>query len=163
MMRRLTLFITLIVILAMVFPAFASDSAAADDVMSYIVFMEGLPAVAYDGANAKYAATKPAGGASIDVTSEAVQAYTDFLTASHNGAMSAVGLKADARIHDYTVAFNGFSALMTPEEAAAMKRAPGVALVLEDQMRYPETDSAGTFLGLDAPRGLTPKASPAKA
>ena len=65
-MRRLTPLLTLIMILAMVAPVFAGSPASvpsktiAEGAKSYVVFMEGLPAVAYDGADAKFPATKPA-------------------------------------------------------------------------------------------------------
>ncbi len=118
---------------------------------SYVVFMEGLPAVAYDGADAKFPATKPAEGAKIDVGSNAVTAYTDALTARQNSALAAAGIDEIVKVHEYTVAFNGFSALLTAEQAAALEKSPGVALVMEDDFRYKETDNSGTFLGLDVP------------
>jgi subtilisin family serine protease len=158
-MKRLTPLLTLIMILAMVAPVFAGSPASvppktvAADTKSYVVFMDGLPALAYDGTYRKYPATAPAAGARINPNSKAVKAYTDFLTAGHDRALAAAGLSKVTKVHDYTLAFNGFSALLTAEQAAALEKSPGVALVMEDEFRYKETDNSPTFLGLDVPGG----------
>ena len=62
-------------------------------------------------------------------------------------------MSADAKVHDYTFALNGYSAILTEAEVDEIKAQKDVVLVLEDQMRYAETDSSPTFLGLTAPGG----------
>jgi subtilisin family serine protease len=56
-------------------------------------------------------------------------------------------------VNEYTVALNGFSAILTADEAAAVERQPGVAFVAKDVFRKKTTDASPTFLGLNAPGG----------
>jgi hypothetical protein len=59
----------------------------------YIVRLDGLPVVAYDGRIKGYAATKPRKGQKIDPDSAKVVRYADYLTAGHDAALAQVGGK----------------------------------------------------------------------
>ena len=48
---------------------------------------------------------------------------------------------------------NGYSAILTESQADAIKAQKEVLLVLEDQMRYKQTDSSPEFLGLTVKGG----------
>ena len=128
-------------------------TAAKDGAKSYIVVMEELPIAAYSGDIAGFPATKPEAGAKIDVQSAQAQRYQGRLEASHAATLAAAGVRADAMINSYTVALNGFSAILTEAQAEEVGRQDGVVLVLEDQMRYRTTDSSPGFLGLTGPAG----------
>jgi subtilisin family serine protease len=70
------------------------------------------------------------------------------LEAEHDQSLEEAGASADAKVHDYTFAFNGYSAILTEEQVNAIKLQKDTVLVKEDQMRYPHTDSSPEFLGL---------------
>jgi subtilisin family serine protease len=165
MKRLLPSVLAVLMVLALALPAAAQtpDGAAAPlraqkgDKNSFIVVM-GLPPVAtYDGSVQGYEPTKPGKGGKINPNSAHVKKYEKFLQSNHNAALQAVGASADSKINEYAYALNGFSALLTPVQAEAMARQPGVVLVLPDQMRYKQTDSSPTFLGLTGPGGLWAK------
>ncbi len=71
----------------------------------------------------------------------------------HNKSLRSAGIGTAAKVHDYTVSLNGYSALLTPKQVDAIKLQKGVLHVYEDQMRQPQTDSSGKFLGLTARGG----------
>ncbi len=158
-MRRLSVFIALIVILTMVAPSFAKSPAAQDPGSSiaaqdsgttdvYLVIMFDDPAVAFEGGITGLQATRPARGAKIDADSAAVKNYVGHLKTRHNQALEAVGARTENKIHDYTYAINGFAAQLTAGQAAALEKQPGVMRVVPDELKQPTTDSSPGFLGL---------------
>jgi len=70
------------------------------------------------------------------------------LEAEHNKSLEDAGASTDAKVHDYIFAFNGYSAILTETQVEAIKLQKDTVLVMEDQMRYPHTDSSADFLGL---------------
>jgi subtilisin family serine protease len=124
-----------------------------DGKISYIVLMQQLPLVAYDGGTTGYAATKPGKGSKINPKSAHVKKYGKFLQSSQEKALASVSAPANSKLNQYTFAINGFSALLTPAQAENMKRAPGVQSVRVDEWRYPQTDASGAFLGLTGSDG----------
>ena len=70
------------------------------------------------------------------------------LEAEHDKSLEDAGASADAKVHDYTFAFNGYSAILTQAQVDAIKLQKDTVLIMEDQMRYPQTDSSADFLGL---------------
>jgi len=155
-MRHKTVF-RRVVVLAMVvfiFTIFAASTGAADEgPKSYIVVMLDDPAVAYEGDIAGLPATKPGRGGKINPNSAHVRKYQAFLEESHEDSLEAAGADVSQKVHDYTIALNGYSAILTEAQANALKNQEGVTLVLEDEMRYPTTDSTPGFLGLTDPAG----------
>ena len=115
---------------------------------SYVVVMEGLPLVAYEGDISGFAATKAAMGSKVDTNTANARSYQAYLQAAHNEALAGVGASAKDKLYSYTVALNGFAAVLSAEQARDMANQKGVLLVLEDQMRYPDTDSSPAFIGL---------------
>ena len=75
------------------------------------------------------------------------------LESEHDKSLEDAGASADAKVHDYTSALNGYSAILTEEQADAIKLQKNTVLVMEDQMRYPQTDSSPDFLGLTVKGG----------
>ena len=157
MFRRI--FYTLLVLsltLSLSTPALAQDSGrqfANGDAKSYIVVMAGDPILAYEGGIAEYAATKPGKGEKVNPNSAHVKKYENFLESAHNNSLQNAGAGIDAKVNDYAFALNGYSAILTQAQVDAIKSQKDVVLVLEDQMRFPTTDSSPTFLGLTAAGG----------
>lgn len=116
----------------------------------YIVMMEDEPAVAYDGDVNGYAATAPGRGQKLDPDDAKVRRYRRYLTGRHDRAMNGVGLDASVKIYDYTISFNGFSALMSGLDAIALSKQPGVLKVWQNEMRYPTTDRSPEYLEMDS-------------
>lgn len=105
---------------------------------SYIVVMRANPLAASVGVD--------------DLGTASAQTRESRLRASHNRVLRSLGAGVE-KIHDYTVALNGFSALLSPEQAATLAANKKVLLVLPDELHQPQTDSSPAFLGLSAPGG----------
>ncbi len=112
------------------------------DTGRYVVVMEEEPLVTAFGQD--------------DVDSAAAEAKAEELTESHEDAAASVGIGADAIGYSYTVALNGFSVTLTDSQRDAIKATDGVLMVLEDKMRFTQTDSSPGFLGLDKGREAHP-------
>lgn len=78
----------------------------------------------------------------------AVKRYRDKLTKSQDAAIASVGAE---KIYNYTVAFNGFAAVMTGADAAELAAQDDVLSVWKDEIRQPATDNSPEFLGLTDP------------
>jgi subtilisin family serine protease len=148
--KGLTALLTLA--LALVAVSLAGGATAAESAKSYIVVMEAAPAVAYEGGVSGLPATKPGKGKKINPNNDNVKKYRAHLESSHNASLNRVGASGD-KINDYSIALNGYSAILSEEQAAAVEQQKGVALVMEDQLRQPTTDSSPAYLGLTAPGG----------
>ena len=83
---------------------------------SYIVIMSLDPVITYDGNVAGYEATKPAKGKKVNPKSEKVKKYKKKLQDEHDTLIASYGLQGN-RVHDYSMAINGFSARMSWEQA----------------------------------------------
>ncbi len=94
-------------------PAAASKSAV------FIVQMKADPAVAYSGGIANLKATKPGKGQKINPNSANVRKYVSYLDANHDRALAAVG--AGNKIYSYHYALNGFAAVLTSAQVAALR------------------------------------------
>lgn len=76
----------------------------------YIVRMAGEPVASYNGRIKGYAATRPAPGSKIDLTSASTVAYRDYLRSRQDAAVAKVGGRT---VYNYDLAFNGFAAELT--------------------------------------------------
>lgn len=152
MRRRLFyMFMVLAIALSLSTPVLAQSSEqpiAQEGAKSYIVIMAEDPIISYEGNISGLSATKVENGDKLESADKAVRAYDNFLDSQHKKSLSAAGANASAKVHDYTVALNGYSAILTEEQVEAIKAQKNVKMVLEDQMRYKQTDSSPTFLGL---------------
>lgn len=117
----------------------------------YIVQLAGDPAVAYEGGVGNLRATAPGPGKKLNPNSGAVRRYQAHLNGAHDDVIAEVG---GAKVYDYTIAFNGFAAVMTPGQAAAAARRSDVVAVWADELRQLTTDNSPDFLGLTAEGGL---------
>jgi hypothetical protein len=120
----------------------------------YIVQVAGNPISAYTGGEAGIAATKPAKGHKVDVTSSAARQYEALLKTKHEAAKTGAGLGSRATVYDYSVVFNGFTIKMNAVEAERMKHTPGVMNVWRNEIHTVETISTPGFLGLSGSGGV---------
>ncbi len=131
----------------------ASLEAAGKNVDSYIVVMKLDPVIAYDGGIRGYAATQPTEGKKVNPNSAHVRKYQQFLEKNQIDSLEAAGASANQQVHSYSIALNGYSALLTEDQVKEVENQAGVALVLKDELRQPMTDSSPDFLGLTGPAG----------
>ena len=135
-------------------PAFAKKSPVHG---SYIVIMAQDSALAFKGEIAGLEAARSVASdkrAKISPSKGEVKAYIRRLQASHDAALKAVGVGTGVKTYSYTHAFNGFAALLSKHQAAALTKQPGVVFVISDEMRFKTTDSSPRFLGLTGEGGL---------
>jgi subtilisin family serine protease len=119
---------------------------------SYIVIMKLEPAVNYEGTIPGFAATKPAKTKKINARSANVKKYKNKLQKDHDDLLAAHGLQGK-KIHDYSIAINGFSARMSHEQAKSIAFNKKVARVIPDRLYQTTTHNSPTFLGLDGEKG----------
>ncbi|CAG1017393.1 Minor extracellular protease vpr [Burkholderiaceae bacterium] len=137
--------------LALGLAALASH-AAAQQRQTYIVQLADAPVAAYNGGIAGLPATQPARGAKLNVNASNVRAYINYLESKRTNAAATVN--AAAIVHRYNIAFNGFSAKLTADEARKLARTAGVVAVTPDEARAVDTTRTPAFLGLSGPGGL---------
>ena len=131
----------------------ASLSAHAQTgVKTYIVQLKDEPAASYQGTTSGYAATQAAAGTSYSSHTAAAVSYSSYLRNKQAAVLSTV--TANAPISQFDTVFNGFTARLTPAQAATLSLNANVAAVAEDQLLTPATISTPTFLGLTAPGGV---------
>jgi subtilisin family serine protease len=118
---------------------------------SYIVLLEEEPAAVYDGGESGLAPTKPDDGKKLDTQSVDVQKYASFLEERQQDVASAVGVETLAT---YQITLNGFSAAMSPEQAAKVAGTNGVKGVYPDEIRHPDAVPSTQFLGLEGDGGV---------
>ncbi|WP_222853373.1 S8 family peptidase [Fodinicola acaciae] len=144
----------LVAALAVTLPG-SSAVAAEGTTGTYIVQMADLPATAYAGTVPGYKATKPADGGKFDAKSADVGKYRAYLRSQHDSLIRQTG--GISKIYDYSASFNGFSARMTSAKALQLTKTAGVLSVSKNELRYADTVSTPSFLGIDKPGGLWSK------
>lgn len=105
----------------------------------YVVVMAEEPLVTQFGTD---------GIASSDADAKAAQLIED-----QKNALRSAGLSRDAATYNYTVSLNGFAVELNESQVERMKANSGVLMVLEDYMRFPQTNESTDFLGLTTPGG----------
>ena len=140
--------LALAIIVIVAVPVAAAASSATAQQKSYVVVMKAPPAVAYDGGIAGLPATRPAKGQKLNPNSAAVKRYQAHLVSQHNASLRRVGASVSAKLNDYTIALNGYSATLSERQAAAIRRQKSVATVQEDELQRPTIDSSRQALRL---------------
>src|SRR5262245_36655501 len=121
--RFFYLLMVLAITLSLSTPVLAGNSGrqfATGNAKSYIVVMASDPILAYKGGIAGYAATKPGNGQKVNPNSAHVKKYESLLESNHNKSLSNAGVATNAKLHDYSFALNGYSALLTQEQVDAI-------------------------------------------
>ncbi len=157
----------LLAILLVQVPAFAkSASASADnsDKQRYIVVLDDLPLVSYDGrivhtpernttaSSFKATANKFTGARKLDVNSPESKQYLEFLDERYESFRGEALLKLGRQlkpVHRYRNAVNGFAVDLSESEVKtlrAMSRVRGLGL---DEIQHVQTDSGPNWIGAD--------------
>lgn len=90
-----------------------------------------------------------------DLGSVSAEAEAEQLVESHDDVLEEEGLDPEDKTNDYVNALNGFSALLTHEQAEKLAGNPKVARVVPDELHQATTDSSPDFIGLDGRRAST--------
>src|SRR5688500_2368902 len=114
----------------------ASTQVRKGDFNSYIVLLQEEPLVITHG---------------DDLNSSSARNRGQQLKASHTRTMRETGLNPNKIVNDYTAALNGFSALISHQEAERIAADKDVLMVLPDELNQPLTDASGDYLGLTGP------------
>ncbi len=114
---------------------------------TFIVLLDGEPAIRYDGGEAGFAATAPAPGDDYDALASHVQMYTRHLTSKHDELLAALGA-SQRKLYSYSHTMNGFAAELTQAEVAALSKRADVLSVFQDYSYEINTSSTSDFLGL---------------
>jgi hypothetical protein len=130
-----------------------SASAQPAETESYIVMMDGLPVVAYDGGILGLEATKPAAGEKINPNDAKVKRYVNHLEAKQDDSLRRVNAR-NQKMYNYVYSFNGYAADLTAAQARAIKAQPDVLEVWENEEVFADTSTTPDFLGLTADGGL---------
>lgn len=118
----------------------------------YIILLEAPPLASYRGGIDGLAPTSAAvqGQGKLDVDSAASVAYLAYLDQQRalaiDGVSQALGRTIDVA-YEYKAALNGFSAEMTPAEAAQVARLSGIKLVEREQEYELQTDAGPAWMG----------------
>ncbi|WP_175525159.1 S8 family serine peptidase [Microbacterium sp. cf046] len=121
---------------------------------SYIVVLDEAPAATYQGGEARLVATQPEEGEELDPHSSRVQRYVAFLQTRQERVAAAADVEPAAT---YQIVLNGFSATLTPEDAARVAATEGVRAVYPDEIFHPDSVDSTAAVGA----GVTAKVSPA--
>jgi hypothetical protein len=130
--------------------------AAGPAARPYVIQLADQPAASYRGGLPGLAATQVAEGQRLRAKAPQVQAYVAHLDRKQQ-AVLAKQQRPVKVLHSYRYTFNGFSARLTPAQAQALARTPGVQAVTLDVPREPVTNHTPHFLGLDVPGGVWSK------
>ena len=103
----------------------------------YIVTLKGKPIATYGGEVKGLKATRPTKSRKISATTTRAKRYRSYLERQQDLVAARVGVKADKH---YALSLNGFGTSLTPDQASALKRAPGVMSVVKDKPRQLTND-----------------------
>ena len=133
--------------------ATAAAQIGATNSRTYIVQLAEQPAATYTGTVAGLAATRPAAGQRFNARASNVQAYRKYLRQRQQASLASLGRNVRLT-HQYTVALNGYAAVLTEAQAKKLKTQAGVISVEEAGFVTMDTHGTPQFLGLTAPDGL---------
>jgi subtilisin family serine protease len=88
-----------------------------------------------------------------ELASKQAQAKAKGLKKGQDKALEDAGASPDDKVNEYTNALNGFSAVLSYDEAVALSEQKAVSMVMPDEMQQPDTDSSPGFIGLTDPAG----------
>jgi subtilisin family serine protease len=118
----------------------ASGAVAVSESGSYIVVLQADPLLGqFDQDQLRSAQAEKQGNA---------------MAKGHAKIMADAGVNPAAKVHSFTNAVNGFSAVISHDDASAIALQKGVAFVIPDELRQLTTDNSPGFLGLDDPGGV---------
>jgi len=116
----------------------------------YIVTLADAAVATYDGGISGFAPTQPDDGDQLNARKAPVTKYSDYLADKQKDVAADAGVKITS---SYTMAFNGFSAYLTAEQAAKVAANRDVLTISRDELKHVTTTST-EFLGLEGDDGV---------
>ncbi|WP_218917357.1 S8 family peptidase [Luteipulveratus mongoliensis] len=135
----------------------SADAASSAPTARYIVQVSGAPIASYTGGVSGIAATKPSKGKKLNRASAPAKSYAGHLKKVHGDVLKSAGASSSAITREYSTAFNGFAAKLTPAQVANLRKSSKVVRVWKDEVRTADTTTTPKFLGLDGPTGVWQK------
>jgi hypothetical protein len=121
----------------------------------YIVSLASAPVAAYDGDLKGFAATRPASGRRVDVSSTKAKRYRSYLRGQQDKVAARVGAKPRTR---FEIGLTGFTAKLTPSQAKTLSATDGVLSVTKNTLRQATDDrNSVDFLKLSGSNGVWSK------
>ncbi|MCZ3389090.1 MAG: S8 family serine peptidase [Actinomycetia bacterium] len=80
--------------------------------------------------------------------------YRSYLERGHDRVLASVGVGSNARLYDYTVAFNGVGAKLMADQAEALAKSPAVTGIFANEKRELTTNTSPGFLRLAGDGGV---------
>ena len=115
-------------------PDAGSKDVVESETGSYIVVLDEDPVVVSVGQD--------------DLDTPAAEQLADDLEAEQDEVLEDIGGVPADKVNTYTNALNGFSALLSYDEAQTLAANPKVAVVLPDELHQATTSDSGDYLGL---------------
>jgi subtilisin family serine protease len=134
----------------------AAAQIRAADAQTYIVQLTEQPAAGYAGGLPGLQATRPAAGQRFNARDNNVRAYRSYLLRRQQATLAPLGQNV-RMVHQYTVALNGYAAVLTSKQARQLKAQAGVLSVEPAGFVTMDTHNTPEFLGLSVPGGLWSK------
>jgi Subtilase family/Fibronectin type-III domain/Bacterial Ig-like domain (group 3)/Peptidase inhibitor I9/PA domain len=120
----------------------------------YIVTLADDAVATYEGGVAGLQATKPAEGTQLDAQAAPAEDYSEHLEQKQETVADSVGATID---YSYTLALNGFAAVLSAEQAAELSTRRDVAAVQRDEVQKITAVPSTEFLGLEGENGVWAK------
>lgn len=121
----------------------------------YIVSLASAPVAAYDGDVKGFAATRPAEGRRVDVTSTKAKRYRSYLRTQQDKVADRVGASPRTR---FEIGLTAFTAKLTPTQAKTLATTDGVLSVTKNTLRQATDDKNSVdFLKLSGNNGVWSK------
>jgi uncharacterized repeat protein (TIGR01451 family) len=118
----------------------------------YIIMLPDAPLATYTGGVSSLTATAPrVTGKKLSVETMATSAYLEYLHVEQADFIASVNARLNRTpdvLHQYQYAFNGFSMMLSPNEAAALAEMEGVR-VFRVTEESPDTDTGPYVIGAD--------------
>jgi hypothetical protein len=120
----------------------------------YIVQMKGAPAISKASQIGELLPSNQLvaiGGNNYNANTPKMRAYVETMKTRQAAVAKDIGVASV--LYNYAHTFNGFSARLSPAQAAAMRNHPDVAAVYVDEVHQLQTANTPAFLGLTGPGG----------
>ncbi|NEM92240.1 S8 family serine peptidase [Galbitalea soli] len=145
-------------------PASAALAALADAPKhyragTYIVRLKADPTSTYAGGTAGFVATRPAAGRQLDAHSAAATRYSQHLASAQTALTRRYGVSP---LYRYTLAYNGFAAHLTADQARELAADPAVAAVVPNRILKVQSSGSApltsqsslSYLGISTSSGV---------
>lgn len=115
----------------------------------YIVQLTDAPVATYAGGIAGLSATKVAKGKQLNAQSSKVQKYSKYLLGEQTSLTNKLNIDP---LYNYSIALNGFSATLTPTQAARLAKSSSVASVTPSRtLHTTAVEKSIDYLGVTTP------------